>query len=139
LFPYFPHNITERSQTVSTFRIFWIKIKLDELLISNFYSFFILLRTAWSASKFLRRIYTSGFLMRFPHCVSIFYYLPWLSQTKVSYEKLQPNAVNACGNRMCKLSFSYGSRKGSRVIKPRLHGIEGQWRTGANAIKKNYF
>ncbi len=52
-----------------------------------------------------RRIYTSGFPMRFPHWVAIFYNLPWLSKTKVSYIKLQCNAVNACGNRMCKLSF----------------------------------
>jgi len=33
----------------------------------------------------LRRIYTSGFRMRFPHCVAIFYNLPWLSKTKVIY------------------------------------------------------
>jgi len=54
----------------------------------------------------LRRVYTSGFRMRFPHCIAIFYYLPWLSKIKVSYKKLQRNAVNACGNRMCKLSFT---------------------------------
>jgi len=54
----------------------------------------------------LRPVYTSGFHMRFLHCVAIFDNLPWLSKTKVSYKKLQRNAVNKFGNRMCKLSFS---------------------------------
>ncbi len=48
--------------------------------------------------------------IRFPHVFTalrcIFYYLPWLSKTKVSYKKLQCSAVNACGNRMCKLSLN---------------------------------
>jgi len=35
-----------------------------------------------------RHIYTSGFRMRFLHCVAIFYYLPWLSKTKVGYKKI---------------------------------------------------
>jgi len=50
-------------------------------------------------------VYTSGFRMRFPHCVAIFYYLPWLNNTKVSYKKLQRNRENACGNRMCKCAL----------------------------------
>jgi len=54
----------------------------------------------------LRLVYTSGFRMRFPHCVAIFHKLPCLSETKVFYKKLQRSAVNACGNWMCKLSFS---------------------------------
>jgi len=53
----------------------------------------------------LRRVYTFGFCMRFSHCVAIFYNLPWLSKIKVSYKKSQRNAVNACRNGMCKLSF----------------------------------
>jgi len=40
--------------------------------------------------------------MRLPQCVAIFYKLPWFCLTKVIYEKLQRNAENACGNRMCK-------------------------------------
>jgi len=43
--------------------------------------------------------------MHFPNCVTFFYYLPWLSKTKVSYKNLQRNGVNTCGNRMCKLSL----------------------------------
>jgi len=54
----------------------------------------------------LRLVYTSGFRMRFPHCISIFHKLPWLSKTKVFYKKSQRSAVNACGNQMCKLSFT---------------------------------
>jgi len=50
----------------------------------------------------LSLVYTSGFRMRLPHCVAIFYKLPWFCSTKVSYEKSQLNAENACGNRMCK-------------------------------------
>ncbi len=57
----------------------------------------------FSTLGLIRRIYTSGFRMHFPHCVAIFYNLPWLSKTKVSYKKSQCNVVNACGNRMCKL------------------------------------
>jgi len=34
----------------------------------------------------LRCVYTSDFLMHFPHCIAIFYYLPWLSKTKISYK-----------------------------------------------------
>ncbi len=49
------------------------------------------------------------FRMRFPHafsaCVANFHELPWLSETKVIYKKSQHSAVNACGNRMCKLSL----------------------------------
>jgi len=56
--------------------------------------------------KILRHIYTSSFCMCFPYCVAIFYYLPWLCKTKVSYKKLQLNVVNAFRNRMCKLSLS---------------------------------
>jgi len=44
--------------------------------------------------------------MRFPHCIAIFCYLPWLSKTKVSYKKSQHNEENACGNRMCKISLN---------------------------------
>jgi len=40
--------------------------------------------------------------MRLPHCIAIFYKLPWFCSTKVNYEKSQRNAENACGNRMCK-------------------------------------
>ncbi len=35
-----------------------------------------------------------------------------LSKTKVSYKKSQRNAVNACGNRMCKLSFTHIYKSG---------------------------
>ncbi len=45
----------------------------------------------------LKLVYTSGFRMRFLHCVAIFYYLPWLRKTKVSYKKSQRNEVNVCG------------------------------------------
>jgi hypothetical protein len=45
--------------------------------------------------------------MRFPHCVSIFHKLTWLSKTKVIYKKSQRSAVDACRNRMCKLSFRH--------------------------------
>ena len=55
---------------------------------------------------YLRRVYTSGFRMHFTNCIAIFYNLPWLSKTKVNHKKLQGNAVNACRNRMCKLSFN---------------------------------
>jgi len=44
--------------------------------------------------------------MCFLHCIAIFYNLPWLSKTKVSYKKSQRNAENAWGNRMCKLSLN---------------------------------
>jgi len=44
--------------------------------------------------------------MRFPHCVANFYYLPWFCSIKVSNKKSHRNAVNACGNGMCKLSFT---------------------------------
>jgi hypothetical protein len=54
----------------------------------------------------LSLVYTSGFRMRLPHCVAIFYKLPWFCSTKVSYEKSQRNAENACGNRMCKWGFN---------------------------------
>jgi len=53
----------------------------------------------------LRQVYTSGFCMRFPHCVAISYKLPWFPSIKVSFEKLQRNAKNACGNRMCNIMF----------------------------------
>jgi len=55
----------------------------------------------------LSLVYTSGFHMRLPHCIVIFHNLPWLSKTKVIYKKLQHNAVNAYGNRMCKQGFNY--------------------------------
>jgi len=42
----------------------------------------------------------------FRSALQFFYNLPWLSKTKVSYKKSQRNAVNACENRMCKLSFT---------------------------------
>jgi len=66
--------------------------------------FFIIVEGSVVVSH-LRLVYTSGFRMRFPHCVAIFHKLPWLSKTKVFYKKSQRSAVNACGNRMCKLSF----------------------------------
>jgi len=44
--------------------------------------------------------------MRLQHCVAIFYNSPWFFSIKVNDKKLQRNAENACGNRMCKLSFS---------------------------------
>ncbi len=43
--------------------------------------------------------------MHFPHYVANFYYLPWFCSIKVSNKKLHRNAVNACGNGMCKLSL----------------------------------
>ncbi len=39
--------------------------------------------------------------MRFLHCVTIFN-----NKAKVSYKKSQCKVVNACGNRMCKFSFT---------------------------------
>ncbi len=35
-----------------------------------------------------------------------FYNFPWFCSIKVSYKKLQCNAENACGNRMCKCNFT---------------------------------
>jgi hypothetical protein len=40
--------------------------------------------------------------MCLPRCVAIFYNLSWFCSIKVSNKKLQCNAENACGNRMCK-------------------------------------
>jgi len=45
--------------------------------------------------------------MRLPHCVAIFYKILWFRSTNVIYEKLQRNAENACGNRMCKQALTY--------------------------------
>ncbi len=46
----------------------------------------------------------------FPHVFSTlhcnFFYLPQFCSIKVSYKKSQHNAVNTCGNWMCKLSFT---------------------------------
>jgi len=66
----------------------------------------------------LRRIYTSSFRMRFPHCVAIFYNLPWFCSIKVSYKKSQRNVVNACGNRMCKLSFNSSKKMKKMKTRP---------------------
>ncbi len=55
-------------------------------------------------------VYTSGFCMRLPHCVVIFNNLPWFCSIKVSNKKLQRNAENACGNRMCKRAFSLNAQ-----------------------------
>jgi hypothetical protein len=55
-------------------------------------------------------VYTSGFPMHLPHCVAVFYNLPWFCSIEVNYKKLQFNAENACGNRMCKKALSYRSR-----------------------------
>jgi hypothetical protein len=46
--------------------------------------------------------------MRLPHCVAIFYNLPWFCSIKVSNKKLQHNAENASGSRMCKCTFREG-------------------------------
>jgi hypothetical protein len=50
--------------------------------------------------------------IRLPHCVAIFYNLPWFSLIKVSNKKSQRNAENACGNRMCKrvLTLLYANK-----------------------------
>jgi len=77
-------------------RVFWARAELDLLHLCLF---------KVKLYSYLRHIYTSGFRMHFLHCVAIFYYLPWLSKTKVIYKKLQQNSVN-CGNWMCKLSFT---------------------------------
>ncbi len=45
--------------------------------------------------KVLSRVYTSGFCMRLPNCVAIFYYLPYLSKAKVRNRKTKDNAKNA--------------------------------------------
>jgi len=45
------------------------------------------------------------FRMRLPHCIAIFYNLPWFFSIKVSSKKSQRNVENACGNRMCKRTF----------------------------------
>jgi len=44
--------------------------------------------------------------MHLPHCVTIFYNVPWFCSIKVSNKKLQCNAENACGNRMCERTFT---------------------------------
>jgi len=44
--------------------------------------------------------------MPLPHCVAIFYNLPWFCSIKVSNENSQCNAENACQNRMCKRAFT---------------------------------
>jgi hypothetical protein len=38
------------------------------------------------------KAYTSGFHMRLPHCVAIFYNLPWFYLIKVSSKKSQRNS-----------------------------------------------
>ncbi len=48
--------------------------------------------------------------MHLQHCDAIFYYLPWLSKTKVSNKNLQCNVENACGNRMCKRALRVKSK-----------------------------
>ncbi len=78
-------------------RVFWARAELDLLHLCLF---------KVKLYSYLRHIYTSGFRMNFLHCVAIFYYLPWLSKTKVIYKKSQYNSVNACGNWMRKLSFT---------------------------------
>jgi len=40
--------------------------------------------------------------MHLPHCVAIFYNLPWFCSIKVSNKKLQHNSEKAWGNWMCK-------------------------------------
>jgi len=50
-------------------------------------------------------VYTSGFLMHLPHCIAIFYNLPWFWSIKVSNKKSQRNAENTCKNQMCKRAF----------------------------------
>jgi hypothetical protein len=55
--------------------------------------------------------------MHLPHCVAIFYKLPWFCSTKVIYEKLQRNAENACRNRMCKRAFRVGNDKIESKVK----------------------
>ncbi len=47
-------------------------------------------------------VYTSSLHLRYPHCVAIFYNLPWFWSIKVSNKKSQCNAENACGNQICK-------------------------------------
>jgi len=54
--------------------------------------------------------------MRFPHCLAIFYNLPWFYSIKVSNKKSQRNVVNACGKWMCKLSLME-RRPGLNLIK----------------------
>jgi len=56
-------------------------------------------------SRLKRRVYTSGFCMHFPHCVAIFYYLPWLSKTKVSYKKLQRMRKPDVQTQLCKHNY----------------------------------
>jgi len=63
-------------------------------------------------------VYTFGFRTHLPHCIAIFYKLPWFCSTKVIYEKSQRNAENACGNRMCKRAFSSAKE---RIIHLWLH------------------
>ncbi len=74
------------------------------------YKKFLFFASYWSIYRcflVIRCINTSGFCMRFLHRIAIFYYLPRLSKTKVSYKKLQRNAVNTCGNRNYKHSFRW--------------------------------
>jgi len=131
-FPYFLLNsfflfhFTE-SQNLSG-RLYFLHFKCKKISISPIFvllkhwnkTFLIILQMkdfpmnqSWNsnAKQALRRVYTSSFRMRFPHCVAIFYNLPWLSKTKISNNKLQRNAVNTCGNRMCKLSLKVSEIK----------------------------
>jgi hypothetical protein len=46
--------------------------------------------------------------MHLPHCVAIFYHLPWFCSFIVSNKKSQRNAEKGWGNRMCKRAFKQG-------------------------------
>ncbi len=65
--------------------------------------------------------------IRFPHVFTAlrwdFYYLHSLNKTKVSNKKSQRNAVNTCGNRMCKLSFNEENRLENEVSSRLLNPI----------------
>ncbi len=57
--------------------------------------------------KLLWHVYTSGFRMRFLHCVAISYYLPRFCSIKVSNKRLQCNEENECRNQVSISSMFY--------------------------------
>ncbi len=48
--------------------------------------------------------------MHLPLCIAIFYNLPWFCSIKGRNKKLQCNAENAWGNRMCKCAFNNNTK-----------------------------
>ncbi len=89
-----------------------------------------------SLISILSWVYTSDFRMRFSHCVAIFYNLPWFSSIKVSNKKLQCNAENACGNRMCKCAFRTWIFTFVKLV-TRANSLDVQFRSGLRYLYSN--